>query len=153
MQDGVTLTDPDATLVQASKGGFTLVTLTLTSSDLETLSRVFRFVSVQDVYDIRKLVNSNEGGSVSTRSLVLSYDPADNDGLPLPSGYHAKFYTLASSKLAMDGTLSPQRSFLKRTFTLVLNAEMGSDFILTEARDDVGPARIQLDPLSTQCGP
>ena len=128
-------TDPIATQVINSTEGYTRVTLHLKSLIEAPIVRHFRLISIQDLFGIANIVNSDTGGGIFTKSLTLYYDPTDNADEPLPSGYSAQFYTLASSLTSLDYSLSPQRSFLKRTFTLLLDNDMAGDFELSAAQN------------------
>lgn len=128
-------TDPGAMLVVSSTLGVTKVDLHLVALTEDPIIRRFTMTAIQDHYEDARIINSNSGGGTFTKSLTLYYDPADNKDEPLPSGYSAQFYTLASSLTSLDDSLSPQRSFLKRTFTLLLDNDMGSDFVLSDAQN------------------
>ena len=106
-------TVPDASVVIGSIAGVTQVALRLNSLIEESIVRTFKLTAIQDSFESTKIVNSNSGGGVFTKSLTLYYDPADNQGEPLPTGYSAQFYTLATSLAPLDDSLSPQRSFLR----------------------------------------
>lgn len=128
-------TEPDARLVVGSVAGLTKVDLHLESLTEQPIVRRFTMTAIQDQYEDPKLVNSNSGNGVYTKSLTLYYDPADNADEPLPTGYSAQFYTLATSLASLDSSLSLQRIFLKRTFTLLLDNDMVNDFELSDAQN------------------
>lgn len=131
-QTSITLTDPDATSVISPVSKLTKVSLQLTTPAGETITRVFSFSAIQDGYGEIRTVNSLNGGGVFTKSLVILYLPADNADAPPPIGSSTSFYTIATASSSLDLSNNPQRSVLKRTFTLVFDDTPFAHYTLSE---------------------